>query len=64
MDVVECMTGKSPPQGTCVDVYKEDFGTSDGAVMMKEFVNFNLGAGRANSLAQCITAYCASCRIP
>ena len=62
-DVVDCMSGKSPPTGTCVAIYKQDFG-DDGKFIYQEFVNQTYGAGRANAIAQCVTQMCPTCRIP
>jgi hypothetical protein len=62
-DVTDCMSGASPPTGTCVAVYKKDFG-DDGKFIYHEFVNQTFGAGRANAIAQCVTQLCPTCRIP
>jgi len=62
-DIIDCMEGKAPPDGTCVAVYKNDFG-SDGNTMYDQFLNHNFGAGRANAIIQCVIPMCPSCRIP
>lgn len=63
IDPMECMTGKKEPVGTCVGLYRDDFGT-DARTMLASFVDMNLGAGRANAIAQCATTFCPTCRMP
>jgi hypothetical protein len=60
-EITDCMSGKSAPNGSCVDVFKEDFG-SDGKTMYDDFINPKFGAGRANQLIQCAVAACNECR--
>jgi hypothetical protein len=62
-DVIACSTGASAPTGTCVAVYKQDFG-DDGKFMYNEFINQKFGAGRANGIVQCVVPQCPSCRVP
>jgi hypothetical protein len=62
-DVLACMDGKAPPSGTCVAVYKDDFG-NDGKTMYSQFINPTYGAGRANAIIQCVIPMCPTCRIP
>jgi hypothetical protein len=61
-DVTECMEGKSPPRGTCVAVYKGDFG-SNGKAMYDQFLDRKFGSGQANALIQCVIPLCPTCRI-
>jgi len=61
-DVVECMEGKSPPSGTCVAVYKDDFG-SNGKAMYDQFLDRKFGSGQANYIIQCVVPLCPTCRI-
>jgi hypothetical protein len=61
-DVQECMEGKSPPSGTCVAVYKDDFG-SNGKAMYDQFLDRKFGSGNANAIIQCVIPLCPSCRI-
>jgi hypothetical protein len=60
-DVVDCMSGKAAPNGSCVDVFKEDLG-DEGKKMYDNFINPKYGAGRANQLIQCAVASCNACR--
>jgi hypothetical protein len=62
-DVIECMEGRSPPTGVCVDVYKKDFG-NEGKAMYDQFINTAYGVGHANRIIQCVIPLCPSCRIP
>jgi hypothetical protein len=62
-DILSCMEGKAPPAGACVAEFKKDFG-DDPKTLYKEFINPAYGAGRANSLIQCVMPLCPSCRIP
>lgn len=60
-DVMDCMSGKAAPNGSCVDVFKEDLG-DDGKKMYDNFINPKYGAGRANQLIQCAVSACSACR--
>jgi hypothetical protein len=61
-DIEECMSGKAAPNGSCVDVFKEDFG-DEGKKMYDNFINPKYGAGRANMLIQCAVPQCNACRV-
>jgi hypothetical protein len=61
-DIVDCMEGKQAPAGTCVAVYKDDFG-SNGKAMYDQFLDRNFGSGNANAIIQCVIPMCPSCRI-
>lgn len=63
IDPMDCMSGKTPPVGTCVGLYRDDFG-SEARTMLASFVDTTLGAGRANAIAQCATTFCPTCRVP
>jgi hypothetical protein len=61
IDVVDCMTGKATPDGSCVEIFKEDFG-NDGKKMYDNFINPKYGAGRANLVIQCAVSACDACK--
>jgi hypothetical protein len=63
IDPVACMTGQVPAQGTCIDLYRQNF-SKDIKVIYRELINPEYGAGRANEVAQCVTQLCPTCRIP
>jgi hypothetical protein len=62
-DIMSCMEGRAPPQGSCVDEFRRDFG-DDNKKMYDDFINPVYGVGRANALIQCVIPSCSMCRIP
>jgi hypothetical protein len=62
MDVADCMNGKEEPKGTCVAVYKDDFG-NNGKAMYDQFLDRKFGSGQANAIIQCVVPTCPMCRI-
>jgi hypothetical protein len=62
-DIIECMEGRSAPQGACVDEFRKDFG-GDNKKMYDDFINPAYGVGRANQIIQCAIPTCSVCRIP
>jgi hypothetical protein len=60
-DVMECLNGTTTPNGPIFQEYACDFRTADVGLIYRDFKEASYGAGRANSLIQCLAAFECRC---
>ena len=61
IDVGECLTGMTLPNGPLYSTYVCDFGTTNIGTIQSDFTNQAFGAGQANALVQCLGAFGCDC---
>jgi hypothetical protein len=60
-DQTQCLAGTAQPNGAAYDDYSCDFNSTSSNTIQTEFTNQTFGAGQANAIVECLTAFNCPC---